>query len=1001
MILFVLCFDLYFVFAQRTDFRMHEYSKQNNIGEELIKSTCQDSTGIYYFAADGGIYSFLNDQFRLFDIPKGKSEYFKKIIELKSGKLLAISDDGIYQISPALKNINCRLIYDFKDQPNTPKYLKNVYEDRKGDIWLSDYMDVYRIQEGRIHKYEMGKNNLTSSYARSFHFLDCDNGNLIVVSQPGNFYKYNTKEDRFIQIKYRDKAKVHSAFKIGANEFLLGTSKGIYKYIFDFKGSIVHRELISRNIIASCFAKLSENRVLAGTWFQGVVEIELNESHSYYHVGGFPYFAVNDIYKDHYGKFWVSTNSGVVVMEKKFFSTQFLSSNSQYVVSMCLDSNQEVQFTSRDHFYNTKDHSEIITDTVKIKGSINVFREKFGIRVIGTEQGSIIIKQEGKESQNIILTQKPVSKIEIVSPKLAWVVANKILFKIDLENVNSRSYEGSFYSHPIVQDICIDQQGKLYVGGEYKDAYLFEYNEEKDQFTNISVNIPFDDMADFWVKDLKYHRDTLFIATSTGLFTYNNNQIKLVDLGKMSRMEINSVTHDKYHSIWVNNSHGIIRKNRGGVNLFGLHQGLPSKTFTSHNLLIDKYNYLWVGTSNGIAYAKIDREIPETPMPIVFLASDEETILDHTDEIQLMAKSLLVLNVTASIYPQKQNIFQYCIYKDGQKITRWKLLSAKNQILISNLDQGNYVLHVKCKHEGNYIWSKARMIPLKVSLAWYYKWYTVFAGISLIVLIVFFRDYYHKKKTIENLQELERQVSDRTLQYQKANRQLEEANTAKDRLMSIIAHDLRNPFNAIRSFSKMLLDADDVFTKEDRNDMLESIYKSSDDTFKLLESLLQWANVQKGNFKMNREVFDIAEIVKTNLDLHRGLALVKEIRLDGSYAKYKVNADRAMIDTVVRNLLSNAIKYSYEKQNIHLEVVKKKAFLEISICDEGVGMNQEQIENLFKVDTVSSRMGTANETGTGFGLMLCKEFVELNGGKIWVESTEGEGTCFYFTVMLA
>ena len=219
--------------------------------------------------------------------------------------------------------------------------------------------------------------------------------------------------------------------------------------------------------------------------------------------------------------------------------------------------------------------------------------------------------------------------------------------------------------------------------------------------------------------------------------------------------------------------------------------------------------------------------------------------------------------------------------------------------------------------------------------------------------------------------------------------------------MSIIAHDLRNPFNAIRSFSKMLLDDDDVFTKEDRNDMLESIYKSSDDTFKLLESLLQWANVQKGNFKMNREVFDIAEIVKTNLDLHKGLALVKEIRLDGSYDHHKVSADRAMIDTVVRNLLSNAIKYSYEKQNIHLEVVKKKAFLEISICDEGMGMNQEQIENLFKIDTVSTRVGTANETGTGFGLMLCKEFVELNGGKIWVESTEGEGTCFYFTVMLA
>jgi signal transduction histidine kinase len=248
--------------------------------------------------------------------------------------------------------------------------------------------------------------------------------------------------------------------------------------------------------------------------------------------------------------------------------------------------------------------------------------------------------------------------------------------------------------------------------------------------------------------------------------------------------------------------------------------------------------------------------------------------------------------------------------------------------------------------------------------------------------------------------ELEKLVSERTVQLQDANENLLLANKAKDRFLSIIGHDLRNPFNAIRGFSKMLIHDADMLSEDEKKELTEMIYKSSDDTFKLLESLLQWANVQKGKFTLNKEFFDLAEIMQRNLELHKSLALLKDITVIGDFESIMVDADKAMVDTIIRNLMSNAIKFSYANQSILLKAFKKGNFAVIQVKDEGVGMTDAQVEKLFKIDTVFTSEGTANETGTGFGLMLSKEFVEMNGGKIRVSSLKGKGTSFYFSIPL-
>nr|WP_320119886.1 ATP-binding protein [uncultured Marinifilum sp.] len=1002
ILLFILLSILgYFVNAQRTDFRIHEYNKQNKLREELVKSASQDLNGIYYLATDGGVFSLINDEFNLFKLPEGKSRYFKELFRMHNGSLLAVSDDAIYKINPSFEKNEIELLIECNKDPAAPKYPKHVYQDGKNRVWISDYNHIFRLNGKVLEKYVMDEKNLTSSYARSFQFLECDNGNLIVVSQKGWFYKFKNKSNSFEECAFKQDFLVHSSFKIGANEFLLGTSVGIIKIIFDFNGRVVHNEMISEGVIASCFERLSDNRILAGTWYQGLVEIELGDKNRIYPVGGFPYFTINEIFKDNFGKFWVSTNSGAIVMEQKFFFSQFLTANSEYVACIRKNINGELISASRNHLYKSENEYSLTEQNISFKGSLNVFQTFKKYTFIGTEQGNLLVYWADKLIKTIPLSQQSISDIEVVSLTEIWLVADKELFKLDLNKVKLESYFNQFKNRRIVQDICLTKNNTLFVGCEYKHSYLYKYSRENDKFQNISDESPFENEGDFWVRDVEPVGDSLFIGCSLGLFKYHDSVAEKVDLGDLSNGEIRAVAVDQYNTLWLTSSKGVIRKRNKDISLFTPDQGLPSKTFTVGNLLVDNNGHLWVGTSNGLAFARIKDSIPVTPKPLVHVAKDESHFIYRDTQLEVTTGSMLLMDVTATIYPQKQNEFQYCIIRGIQKIRDWKNLSSKNQVIVSDLEPGNYKICIRCKHEGNFLWSDHSVIPLKVNQVWYLRWYTLLSEAIIILFLIFLTNIYSKKRAKKQMLKLEKLVSQRTVQLQNANENLLSANKAKDKFLSIIGHDLRNPFNAIRGFSKMLIHDTDMLSEEEQKELLETIYKSSDDTFKLLESLLEWANVQKGNFKINKEEFDLALVIQSNLDLHKSLASLKEIKVIGKVEKVLVDADKAMVDTIIRNLLSNAIKYSFNGQTIELIVVKDNDFARIEVKDTGMGMTKAQVDKLFKIDSVFTSEGTANETGTGFGLMLSKEFVELNGGEIYVKSEKNKGTSFFFSIPLS
>ena len=175
--------------------------------------------------------------------------------------------------------------------------------------------------------------------------------------------------------------------------------------------------------------------------------------------------------------------------------------------------------------------------------------------------------------------------------------------------------------------------------------------------------------------------------------------------------------------------------------------------------------------------------------------------------------------------------------------------------------------------------------------------------------------------------------------------------------------------------------------------------KSLKNLLALLNNLLEWSRSQAGNIEFTPEAFDLTVLIKENKGLLGTQAQNKKISiLDDSNASVRVNAHRQSLSTVVRNLISNSIKFTPEGGLIKLATKQRNDHVLVSIADTGVGMSREVIDKLFRIDAKHTTKGTADEKGTGLGLILCKDFVEKNGGRLWVESEEGKGSVFYFTV---
>lgn len=229
--------------------------------------------------------------------------------------------------------------------------------------------------------------------------------------------------------------------------------------------------------------------------------------------------------------------------------------------------------------------------------------------------------------------------------------------------------------------------------------------------------------------------------------------------------------------------------------------------------------------------------------------------------------------------------------------------------------------------------------------------------------------------------------------------ELSELNAMKDKILSIISHDLKNPFTVLLGYLDMMLNDLDKYSKERIREILILLENSAKSGYAILENLSEWSRVHTGAILFNPELIDLKKIIDDNVSIFNTYAQSKRIKLCSDLRRAKVIvADSHMISTVIRNLIENAIKFTSESGEVVITSDEKDDADTIIIKDTGVGIPADRIGDLFRIDVKYSTHGTSYEKGTGLGLILCKEFVVRHGGSIYVESTEGKGSIF--TVIL-
>lgn len=236
-------------------------------------------------------------------------------------------------------------------------------------------------------------------------------------------------------------------------------------------------------------------------------------------------------------------------------------------------------------------------------------------------------------------------------------------------------------------------------------------------------------------------------------------------------------------------------------------------------------------------------------------------------------------------------------------------------------------------------------------------------------------------------------------QLQKSEAQYRELNATKDKFFSIISHDLKAPFNSILGFSKLINKKIKNNEYDKVNTYCDFINKSAQQSYDLLDNLLQWSRIQTGRMEFKPKKINLKESVDASLVLLSPNYKAKKIEITNEVSgKLEVNADQFMLDTVFRNLISNAIKFTHPKGKIAVRAKQKANEIILEVEDNGIGIDKKEIDHLFNIENSYSQEGTNEEKGTGLGLILCKEFIEKHGGKIGVKSKKDKGTIFFFTI---
>ncbi len=660
-----------------------------------------------------------------------------------------------------------------------------------------------------------------------------------------------------------------------------------------------------------------------------------------------------------------------------------------------------------------------------------VGRESGGLILVDKKQGKFIhsfdnnlLQIKDKLSGNFIMSLLPKSKNEL------WVGT-----ETGLNLFNTETFKSQFFQHDPankmsipagrIRDIFKDSKGRTWLGS-FGGGVAYMKND--DMLFRTFKNDPRDPKSISSNNVYCVHESMsgdIYIGTESGLNRFDEITQTFAHFNTSNGL-VNDVVYrienDLLGRLWISTNEGLscfdpLKKT---FRNYDREDGLQANEFNSNASFVDEYGTMYFGGINGVTFFDPLSLKDNTKAPkVIFtdltiknkkaiidppITKAEKVILDYDN--QAFKLEFAALN----FYKPRKNQFAYRIKEINEE---WQLLGNKNSIEIIHLGFGTFTFEVKASNNDNY-WSTdpAQLIISIPPPFWAAKWF-IFTTIAVFLLLLFILYRLRVRNLEKNKLALEKEINLRTHELQVANfslkseieirqqteEELQIANRTKDRFFSIIAHDLKNPIGVLLGLTELLKTEFDDLSQEEKKEMVDAMFKSATDNYKLLENLLSWARSQQKRLNLSIKAFDLFELVQENIGFLGEQAKTKKIQIQVELsAKTYVLADYETISTVVRNLISNAIKFTPIGGTIQINTVKNQDTITLAITDNGIGIEQENIEKLFRIDEQVKRSGTMNEKGTGLGLVLCKEFVEANYGSISVKSEAGKGSTFSITL---
>jgi len=992
----------------------HDENDPNSLGGNEVHAIQEDSRGNLWIGTKGGGLSLFDRDSEKFiqyqhdenDPNSLSSNDVYSVFEDSKNNLWIGSAHGDLDLFDRENNIFHH--YYYKNKKISNNEIWNITGDRDGNLWICTYRSgLYKMSftnkgESEFSHYTHDANDVNSISGNCiFTVFEDSNGQLWVGTENEGLNLFDRENDKFIRFRqdaFDDNSlnnnSIWSIYEDKTGNLWFGTHAGGINLLPRYGGYFRHYKHNpgDRN-------SLSHN-------------------------------SVTSFYEDSGHNFWIGTDGGGLNLFNRENKT-FMHYNRQ---NSNLGSNAVLSI-----FENSR-------------GNLWVGTWEGGLNLFDRENGSFIkyTKENSNLNSNTIF-----SIIEDIRGVL-WVGSfSGGISYFDENNDDFINYtpENSNLSDDQIRVITEDLYGNLWICGSLglnlfnpvtETFILYKHDENNDKSLSKGYILSILEASD----------STLWIGTAGGGLNKFDREMQsfthyYVKDG-LPNNTIKGIREDDKGNLWLSTNRGLSKFNPETeiFKNYDISDGLQDNEFYQCSHYKSHDGEMFFGGVNGFN-AFYPKDLIDNPVipPIIMtdfqifnkpvkIGKDSplQTHISETEEIKLSYKYDVVSFEFTALNFISSNKNQYAYKLDGFN-PDWNYVGTRHNATYTNLDPGEYTFRVKGSNNDGLWNEEGTSIEIIITPPFWQTWWFKSITISLVVFIVLLIFYLKISQIRRRNIVLEGLVKERTKEINEKNTilvgqaeelnntntmleerqqliekqtdeliaqrdELYESNSVQDKLYSIIAHDLRSPFNALKGFTELIQTNYDSYDEEERKEMIGIISKSAERVYNLLNNLLNWTRSQRGKIQFNPTMTNIIKLINENIALVTDQAVNKNIEFKFESASEEVNLkiDPAIINVVIQNLLTNAIKFTNTNGIIKLNCNIKNNNVIVSIKDNGVGISEDNIKILFKRDIHFTNKGTNNETGTGLGLLLCKDFIEKHQGKIWLESEENKGTTFFISI---